>query len=63
MEVTRTPTEADEIRAGVESGLRGPVVIKWIRQLLDDRDEGLGRPKYEAPKVTGSLRRERKRRR
>ena len=55
--------EADEIRAGVESGLRGLIVIKWIRQLLDDRDERLGRVKYEPPKLTGSLRRERKRRR
>ncbi len=26
-----TDADADEIRAGVESGLRGPVVIKWIR--------------------------------
>ena len=58
-----TDAEADEIRQGVESGLRGPVVIKWIRELLDDRDERLGRPKYEPPKVTGSLRRERKLRR
>ena len=33
-----TDEEADRIRAGVESGLRGPVVIKWIRELLDDRD-------------------------
>ena len=58
-----TNAEADEIRKGVESGLRGPVVIKWIRQLLDDRHERVGRPKYEPPKVKGSLRRERKRRR
>ncbi len=58
-----TDAEADEIRWGVDSGLRGPVVLKWIRQLLDDRDERLGRPKYEQPKVTASLRRERKRRR
>ena len=59
-----TDAEADKIRAGVESGLRGPIVIKWIRQLLDDGDERLGRPKYEAPKVTGrALRRERTRRR
>ena len=28
-----TDAEADEIRKAVESGLRGPVVIKWIRQL------------------------------
>ncbi len=57
-----TDEDADKIRKGVESGLRGPVVIKWIRKLLDDRDERLGRPKYEAPKVTGrALRRPRRR--
>lgn len=59
-----TDAEADEIRQGVESGLRGPVVIKWIRQLLDDRDERLGRPKYKRPNLIGrALIRERKRRR
>ena len=47
--MTLSDAEADELRKGVESGLRGPVVIKWIRELLDDRDERLGRPKYEAP--------------
>ena len=57
-----TDAEADEIRQGVESGLRGPVVIKWIRQLLDDRDDRLGRPTYEPEIVTGRvLRRKRKR--
>ena len=57
-----TDAEADEIRVGVESGLRGPAVIKWIRELLEDRDQRLGRPKYEAPKVTGqALRRPRRR--
>ena len=38
--------------------------LKWIRDLLDDRGERLGRPRYEPPKMTGrALRRERKRRR
>ena len=27
-----TDAEGREIRAGVESGLRGPIVIKWIRE-------------------------------
>ena len=29
--------EAEEIRSSVEGGTRGPVLLKWIRQLLDDR--------------------------
>jgi hypothetical protein len=31
--------EAREIGEGIESGLRGPVLLKWIRQLLQDRAE------------------------
>ena len=31
--------EVEEIREGVKSGLRGPVMLKWIEQLLADRDE------------------------
>jgi hypothetical protein len=31
--------EADEIRRGLAAGLRGPVLIKWCRLLLADRDE------------------------
>ncbi len=59
-----TDAEADEIRAGVEIGLHGPVIIKWMWQLLDDRDERLRRPKYKPPNLTGrALRREQKRRR
>ncbi len=37
-----TDEEADDIRQGLESGMRGPVLIKWVRQLLDDRDERVG---------------------
>ncbi len=37
-----TDAEADEIRQGLEAGMRGPVLIKWVRQLLDDRDERVG---------------------
>jgi hypothetical protein len=31
--------EADEIRRGLEGGTRGPILIKWVRLLLADRDE------------------------
>jgi hypothetical protein len=31
--------EVEEIREGVKSGLRGPVLLKWVEQLLADRDE------------------------
>jgi hypothetical protein len=36
-----TDDEAEEIRRGLESGMRGPVLIKWVRLLLEDRDERL----------------------
>ena len=35
--------EAEEIRSSVEGGTRGPVLLKWIRQLLEDRDERVRR--------------------
>jgi hypothetical protein len=31
--------QADDIRRGLEGGTRGPVLIKWVRLLLADRDE------------------------
>ncbi len=34
-----TDREVEEIRIGVKSGLRGPVLSKWLEQLLADRDE------------------------
>jgi len=34
-----TVEEVEEIRVGVKSGLRGPVLSKWIEALLRDRDE------------------------
>ena len=37
--------EAEEIRSSVEGGTRGPVLLKWIRQLLEDRDERVKREK------------------
>jgi hypothetical protein len=38
-----TDEQADEIRRELEAGVRGPVLLKWVRLLLDDRDERLGR--------------------
>ncbi|HEY7509833.1 MAG TPA: hypothetical protein VIG50_06240 [Vicinamibacteria bacterium] len=35
--------EAEEIRSSVEGGTRGPVLLKWIRQLLEDRAERVQR--------------------
>lgn len=37
--------EADEIRSSVEGGTRGPVLLKWIRLLLEDREERVKREK------------------
>ena len=34
-----TDDEADEIRLGLAAGLRGPILIKWVRVLLEDRAE------------------------
>lgn len=31
--------EVDEIREGVESGLQGPILRKWVRLFLADHDE------------------------
>jgi hypothetical protein len=31
--------EVEEIRVGVKSGIRGPVLSKWLEQLLADHDE------------------------
>ena len=38
-----TDKEVEEIRLGVKSGLRGPVLSKWIEALLRDRDERMER--------------------
>jgi len=37
--VLLTDAEANEIRLGLALGVRGPILIKWCRQLLADRDE------------------------
>jgi len=34
-----TEDELAEIRAGVKEGIRGPVVLMWVRWLLDEHDE------------------------
>ena len=34
-----TDREVEDIRAGVRDGIRGPVTLKWVEQLLRDRDE------------------------
>jgi len=41
-----TDKQVDEIRRGVDGGTRGPVLIKWLRELLDDREE---RARYRIP--------------
>ena len=38
-----TDKEAEEIRVGVKSGLRGPILSKWIEALLRDRGERVER--------------------
>lgn len=42
-----TDEQVDEIRAGVEAGERGPRLVKWIRQLLEDLEE---RKRQAAPR-------------
>ena len=34
-----TDAEAENIRASLARGISGPVVVKWLGQLLQDRDE------------------------
>jgi hypothetical protein len=45
--------EAAEIRSGLDGGTRGPILIKWVRQLLDDRNERVRRA-LEAARPAGS---------
>jgi hypothetical protein len=57
-----TDQQAEEIRRGLEGGTRGPVLIKWVRLLLADRDElvklirGAGRHAAWFPPVPGRRR-------
>jgi len=52
-----TYEQADEIRRELEDGVRGPVLIRWVRLLLDDRDERLGRSRpMKTPVVVAASR-------
>jgi hypothetical protein len=51
-----TEEQVAEIRAGVRDGIRGPVMLKWVEQLLADRDE---RVRLEAQRNIEGRRRER----
>ena len=51
-----TEEQVAEIRAGVREGIRGPVMLKWVEQLLADRDE---RVRLEAQRNIEGRRRER----
>ena len=41
--------DAAEIRNGLDGGTRGPILIKWVRQLLDDRLERVRRAAEARP--------------
>jgi len=45
-----TDEQAEDIRRGLEGGTRGPVLIKWVRELLADRDERLKISREQKPK-------------
>jgi hypothetical protein len=34
-----TDEEAEEIRKGLAEGWRGPILLRWLEQLRQDRDE------------------------
>jgi hypothetical protein len=40
--------EANEIKERFAKGLRGPVLLKWVEQLLADRDERVAEEKRRA---------------
>ena len=44
-----TDDQADEIRRGLASGVRGPVLIKWVELLLADRAERRERERARRP--------------
>lgn len=46
--------EAAEIRSGLDGGTRGPILIKWVRQLLDDRNERVRRAAADTARPAGS---------
>jgi len=47
--------QADEIRQGLATGMRGPVLLKWCEQLLRDRQERVARERAAALRWPGPL--------
>ena len=43
-----TDAQANEIKAGLALGMRGPVLIKWVEQLLADRADRVAQEKRKA---------------
>jgi hypothetical protein len=43
-----TDAQAEAIKRGLASGMRGPVLIKWVEQLLADREERVAEEKRKA---------------
>jgi hypothetical protein len=50
-----TDDQAAEIQRELASGLRGPILIKWIEQLLADRDERRARERAQTRPWPGPL--------
>lgn len=46
--MTLSDKEAQRIKTAVEGGTRGPVLLKWIGQLLADRAERVAEEKKRA---------------
>jgi len=40
-----TDAQANEIKQGLAIGMRGPILIKWVEQLLADRAERVAEEK------------------
>jgi hypothetical protein len=43
-----TDAQADEVKQGLAFGMRGPVLIRWVEQLLADRAERVAEEKKKA---------------
>jgi hypothetical protein len=48
-----TDDDAERIKRELGGGVRGPVLIKWIEQLLDDRAERVRAARQVAPDASG----------
>ncbi len=44
-----TDEEAEEIRRAIDGGTRGPILLKWVWQLLADRDARRAAEQVQAP--------------